>query len=127
MSRPRSIAGATPVPEISSISPHAVTAGFPEFEMVIEGVGFVGTSVVRVTGITLSTRFEGPGRLRVRIPAEVVKLASPNRFSAPGPAQKLGVIGDRTLSIEVYNPPPEGGISNSVSLIVRPGWKSKAP
>ncbi len=127
VSRPRSIAGATPVPEISSISPHAVTAGSPQFDMVIEGVGFVGTSMVRVTDITLSTRFEGPGRLRVRIPAEVVQKASPNRFSAPGPAQKLGVIGDRTLSIEVYNPPPEGGISNSVSLIVRPGWKSKAP
>ncbi len=126
VSPPRSISGATPVPEISSISPHLVTEGDPEFTMVIEGVGFVGTSVVRVDGITLSTRFEGPGRLRVKIPADLVESASPNRFSRSGPAQNLGALGDRTLSIEVYNPPPEGGISNSVSLIVSPRWKSKA-
>ena len=126
ISPPRSIAGATPVPEISSISPHVVTAGSPEFDMVIEGVGFLGSSVVRVTGINMPTRFEGPGRLTVRIPADWIKQASPNRFSLPGPAQKLGVIGDRTLSIEVHNPLPEGGLSNSVSLIVRPRWRSEA-
>ncbi len=38
----------TPEPEISAIAPHTVAEGSPEFEMLVEGVGFVLDSVVQV-------------------------------------------------------------------------------
>jgi len=34
----------------------------------------------------------------------------------PGPEQHAGVYADRTVKITVYNGPPGGGTSNSVSL-----------
>ena len=105
-------------PEISAISPHRVVEGGPGFELSIEGVGFIRRSLVRVDGKAVPTRFQGPRLLKVDIPADLVRHAVPNRFSAPGPAQKVGIYGNRTDSIEVYNPPPEGGLSNSIALIV---------
>ena len=87
--------------------------------MTVEGVGFGGYSVVRVAGISMPTTFVDPRTLKVTIPAEVFARATPNRFDAPGPAQKVGVFGDRTALISVYNPPPEGGTSTSISLRIR--------
>ncbi|MBI2821476.1 MAG: amidohydrolase family protein [Acidobacteria bacterium] len=121
-----SILMSTPAPEISSISPHSVVEGGPEFEMVIEGAGFVGPSIVRVGGISMPTQFEGPRKLRVRIPAALIASARPDRFGSPGPEQNPGIFGDRTVAVTVYNPTPEGGTSNSVSLIVRAKWREAA-
>ena len=119
---PRSIAMATPAPKISEITPHTVIEGSPDFEVVVRGVGFVGTSVVRVDGIAVTTTFVSPRVLKARVPASVVKSATPNPFDAPGPIQHSGVFGDPTVSISVYTPPPEGGTSNSVALRLRAKW-----
>ena len=118
----RSIAMATPAPKISEIAPHTVLEGSPDFEVVVRGVGFVSTSVVRVDGISVPTTFVSPRVLKAKIPASVVKSATPNSFDAPGPIQHPGVFGDPTVSISVYTPPPEGGTSNSVSLRIRAKW-----
>jgi len=48
--------------------------------------------------------------------------ALPNRFNEPGPFQLNGVYGDRTVKITVFNRPPDGGTSNSVSLRVQAKW-----
>jgi len=119
---PRKIAMATPVPEVTALNPHTVHEGTPEFDLTIEGVGFVGNSTVRVDGISVPTTFVGPRTLRARIPASVVARATPNQFMAPGPEQMVGVFGDRTVAISVFTPPPEGGASNSVSLRIRAKW-----
>ena len=121
-SPPRSIAMATPVPGISAITPHTVSEGTPEFEILVEGVGFVGNSVVRVNGISVPTTFVDPRRLKARVPASTVRQARPNPFDAPGPAQNVGVFGDRTVPITVYTPPPEGGLSNRIQLRVQAKW-----
>jgi hypothetical protein len=124
---PRSIAMATPRPEISAITPHAVVEGAPEFELVVEGVGFVGNSVIRVNNVALPTTFLNPRLIRAKVPASYARSATPNPFDAPGPEQHSGVFGDPTLSITVYNPPPEGGTSNSISLAIRPTWMGLKP
>lgn len=116
---PRRIAMATPTPEISAITPHTIVEGSPAFEMTVEGVGFGGYSVVRVGGISMPTTFINPRTLRVMIPANIIERATPNPFDAPGPAQKVGIFGDRTVPIMVYNPPPEGGTSPSISLRIK--------
>jgi len=119
---PRKIAMATPAPELSALSPYTVLEGTPAFDLVVRGVGFVGNSVVRVDGISVPTTFVNPRTLRARVPANVVERATPNEFMAPGPEQAVGVFGDRTVAISVFNPPPEGGASNSISLRVRAKW-----
>jgi hypothetical protein len=119
---PRSIAMATPRPELSAIAPHTVLEGSEDVELTIRGVGFVTHSVVRVDGVSVPTAFVNPRIIRATMPASFVKSASPNPFDAPGPEQHTGVFGDRTVSISVYNPPPEGGLSNDVMLRVRAKW-----
>jgi len=119
---PRKIAMATPAPELSALSPYTVLEGTPAFDLVVRGVGFVGNSVVRVDGVSVPTTFVNPRTLRARVPANVVERATPNEFMAPGPEQAVGVFGDRTVAISVFNPPPEGGASNSISLRVRAKW-----
>ena len=121
----RSIDMPTPVPLLSAIAPHTVLEGSPEFEMVLEGVGFVGNSVVRVDGISVPTTFLDPRKLKVRVPASAVERATPNDFDAPGPEQKTGVFGDRTVPITVYNAPPEGGTSNTIVLRIKPKWMAE--
>jgi amidohydrolase family protein/IPT/TIG domain-containing protein len=112
----------TPEPEISGITPNAVAEGSSDFEMTVEGVGFIGDSVVRVDGVSVPTTFVNIRTLKATIPASVVARALPNRFNEPGPYQLNGVYGDRTVKITVFNRPPDGGPSNSVSLRVQAKW-----
>ena len=112
----------TPEPEISGITPNAVAEGSAEFEIVVEGVGFISDSVVRVDGVSVPTTFVNIRTLKARVPASVVSRALPNRFNEPGPFQLNGVYGDRTVKITVFNRPPDGGASNSVSLRVQAKW-----
>jgi hypothetical protein len=119
---PRTISMATPVPEISGISPHTVLEGGPDFEIVVRGVGFVGPSIVKVDNVSMPTTFVSARVIKAKIPASLVRSATPNPYDAPGPEQHSGVFGDPTLSITVYNPPPEGGTSNGVSLRIRAKW-----
>ena len=112
----------TPEPEISAITPYVAVEDSPGFEMTIHGVGFVGNSVVRFDGVPVPTTFVDIRTLRAKIPAAAVSRALPNRFNAPGPEQNNGVYGDKTVKITVFNGPPDGGLSNSVSLRVVAKW-----
>jgi hypothetical protein len=117
----------TPEPEISGITPNAIAEGSSDFEITVEGVGFISDSVVRVDGVSVPTTFVNIRPLRARISAEVVARALPNRFNEPGPFQLNGVYGDRTVRITVFNRPPDGGTSNSVSLRVQAKWLRSEP
>lgn len=119
---PRSIAGSTFAPVISSITPAAVVAGHPGSRVVIEGSGFQMTTLVRVDGISVRTDFINPRRIEIELPAELMASPRPDPYRAPGPAQRTGIVGYRTIEIHAFNPPPEGGASNSVHLMVEPDW-----
>lgn len=112
----------TPEPELSAITPNTVAEGSAAFELTVEGVGFVGNSVVRVDGAPVPTTFVDIRTLKARVPANAVARATPHRFNCPGPEQQPGIYGDRTVKITVYNGPPDGGASNSVSLRVFAKW-----
>jgi hypothetical protein len=113
---------ATPEPEISAITPNTVAEGSSEFEVVVEGVGFVSESVVRVNGQSVPTTFVNVRTLKARVPAAAVARAVPNPFMKPGPEQRVGVFGDRTVKITVFSHPPDGGTSNEIALRVRAKW-----
>lgn len=121
---PRKISMSTPVPEISSISPHTLIEGTGEFDLIVKGVGFMGTSIVQIDNISIPTQFISPRELRTKISAKIVEKATPNPWHAPGPYQKTGIFGDRTIRVTVFNPPPEGGSSEGISLRVRARWMS---
>jgi hypothetical protein len=119
---PRKISMATPVPEISEISPHTVLEGSADFELTVRGAGFASSSVVKVDNVSVPTTYVNPRVLKARIPGALVRNATPNPFDAPGPQQRTGIFGDRTIVITVYNAPPEGGLSDGVSLRIRAKW-----
>ncbi|MSO19836.1 MAG: hypothetical protein EXQ56_05120 [Acidobacteria bacterium] len=110
-------------PEISAIMPHRVAEGIAEFELVVDGEGFLPDSVVRVDGVAVPTTFLDIRTLKAKIPASVAAQATPNRFVlGTNPEQRVGVYGDRTVKITVLTAPPDGGVSNSVSLKVVSKW-----
>ncbi len=112
-------------PRISAISPHRVIEGEAEMEIVIDGTGFVTNSVVRVDGVSLATRFENQSRLRTAIPASFIETVLPDPYRMAGPDQRVGVHGDRSLSVAVFNPTPSGGVSNTIWLQVSARWKAR--
>jgi Amidohydrolase family len=115
-----SLAASTFAPVISSIQPSSLKEGSPSIRVVLEGSGFMMTSLVRVDGISVKTIFRDPRHLEFDLAASAIARATPNPYSAPGPVQHVGIIGDRAVAVHVFNPPPEGGISNTVHQLVLP-------
>jgi hypothetical protein len=116
----RSLAAATFAPAISSIQPSSIKAGSGPVRVVLEGSGFMMTSLVRVDGVSVKTIFRDPRHIEFDLPANAIERATPNPYFAPGPVQNTGIIGYRAVSIHVFNPPPEGGTSNTLQQMVLP-------
>ena len=116
----RALAASTFAPVISSIEPSSVKEGSSGVRVVLEGSGFLMTSLVRVNGISVKTTFRDPRRLEFDLPASAIERATPNPYSAPGPVQNIGIVGYGAIAVHVFNPPPEGGTSNTVHQLVLP-------
>jgi hypothetical protein len=114
------LAAATLAPAISAVMPSRVTEGGAAVRVTLEGSGFEMTSLVRVDGISVRTTFHDPRHLEFELPASAVARAVPNPYSAPGPVQNIAIIGERGVAVQVFNPPPEGGLSNTVHQMVMP-------
>jgi hypothetical protein len=116
----RPIVASNVAPTISAMEPNRVVEGSSPVHVVLEGSGFTTTSLVRVDGISIKTTFRNPRRLEFDLPASAVTRASPDGFSPPGPAQNVGIIGNRSVAVHVFNPPPDGGTSNTVYQQILP-------
>lgn len=116
----RSVAGSTFAPVLSSVTPAMVEAGREGSRVTIEGSGFLLTSLIHVDGIAVKTFVTSPRRVEFDLPASLVSRPGPDPYRAPGPAQNVGIVGYRAIEIRVFNPPPEGGMSNAIQLMVRP-------
>jgi len=116
----RSIAGSTLAPVLSAVIPAMVSAGSPSQRVALDGSGFHQTSLVRINGISVKTWFINPRRVEFDLPADLIESAVPNPYASPGPYQETAIIGYRDVDIHVFNPPPEGGISNTINLMIKP-------
>ena len=116
----RPIVASNLAPTISAMQPSRVQEGSAPVHVLLEGSGFATTSLVRVDGISVKTTFRHPRLLEFDLPASAVARASPDPFSPPGPAQNVGIIGYRSVAVHVFNPPPDGGTSNTVYQMVLP-------
>jgi hypothetical protein len=110
-------------PEISGITPNRIIEGNGDFELTVDGEGFRPYSVVRVDGMAVPTTFVDIRTLKATIPASTVARPIPDRFIlSTNPEQRVGVYGDRTVKVTVFTGPPDGGVSNSISLKVLAKW-----
>jgi Amidohydrolase family len=116
----RPIVASNQVPTISAMEPNRVDEGSSSIRVMLEGSGFTTTSLVRVDGTSVKTTFRNPRRLEFDLPASAITRASPDPFSPPGPAQNVGIIGYRSVAVHVFNPPPDGGASNTVYQLILP-------
>ena len=91
-----------PVPTLDSIAPVSVPVGADDTTLTVNGANFVEGSVVRWNGQARPTTFISSTQLKVLIPE--TDLHEPN-----------------VAAISVFNPPPEGGVSGSLSFRVSAG------
>jgi hypothetical protein len=91
-----------PVPVLKSVSPTAVQAGGATFQITVSGKDFVFGGNILWNGSLLSTLFVSSNEMQATI--------NPQLFTQPGP-----------ITIQVFNPAPGGGDSNSVTLTINPG------
>ncbi len=88
-----------PPPSIFSISPAIATAGGAGLTLTVNGLDFLGASIVRWNGSDRST-----------------SLVSGSQLQAAIAASDIAAVG--TAQVTVFNPGPGGGTSNAVSLTI---------
>lgn len=89
----------SPVPVISSLNPSSVLAGSNATEITVTGTNFVQGSQIALNGSNRTTTFDSPTTLTASL--------EPNDVSASG-----------NLPVVVINPPPGGGSSNPLTLVI---------
>jgi hypothetical protein len=87
------------IPAILSITPTSVVAGSNPFTLAITGTNFTSTSIVRFNGGDRVTHFVDDKHLTAAI-------------------QAMDVANEGTGAISVFNPPPMGGTSSTVTLTI---------
>jgi hypothetical protein len=87
------------IPTVTGINPTVVYAGSGDIQLTITGTNFLANSSVQLAGSSRPTVF-----------------VSPSELSASIPAADLATAG--TSAITVFNPAPQGGTSNSLSLSI---------
>ncbi len=90
-----------PVPTVSSLSPGSVQAGGAAFTLTVNGKNFVFGGGIFWNGSAISTLYVTSGELQAQI--------DPSFINTPG-----------SIAIQVFNPSPGGGFSNSVYLTINP-------
>ncbi|HWQ32609.1 MAG TPA: hypothetical protein VNQ79_06980 [Blastocatellia bacterium] len=91
-----------PVPVIGSIAPGSVAAGAADTTLTITGTNFVESSVVRWNGLDRATTFVSSTELKALIP-------------------ETDLVAPAMATITVFNPPPEGGLSNAAGFRILAG------
>src|SRR5581483_10187398 len=87
-----------PSPRITSLSQDTAVAG-NAVDLVVNGAGFTGSSIVRFNGNDLATTFVSSSQLTAQISATALPTGG-------------------IFPIVVFNPPPGGGTSNTVNFTV---------
>lgn len=90
-----------PIPIISSISPALVVAGSGAFTLTVDGANFNTSSVVKFNGINKATTFVSSTQVRAAIAAADVAMTGSH-------------------IVNVVNPTPGGGTSNSILFTIAP-------
>ena len=96
-----SLSVTNPFPILGSLAPAAVLAGGAAGQLTLSGSGYVPNSVVLINGTSRTTTFGGGGQLQATLTAADLAAAGVDQ-------------------VQVMNPPPGGGTSNSLAFAVNP-------
>ena len=88
-----------PTPATLSISPNAALAGGASFTLVVNGSGFINSSVIKWDGNILTTTYVSTTQLTAIVPATNIAAAG-------------------TAAISVFTGTPGGGTSNTVPFTI---------
>ncbi|HKQ73511.1 MAG TPA: IPT/TIG domain-containing protein [Blastocatellia bacterium] len=88
-----------PTPAIMALSPNPVLAGSGQFTLAVTGTNFIQNSVVRFNGQDRQTVFVSTSEVRATITAN-------------------DILNGGSAQITVFNPPPVGGTSNALTLMI---------
>lgn len=88
-----------PEPRATSVSPDTAVAGSVGFTLIVNGAGFVPSSVVRFNNIDLQTTFITSSQISAEVPASAIQ-------------------GGGVASVLVINPTPGGGSSNVLTFAI---------
>ncbi|MFD1873758.1 IPT/TIG domain-containing protein [Hymenobacter bucti] len=94
------------VPVITSLSPSLVEAGSGGFNLVIEGSGFLNSSVVRFNGLVLATTYTSATQLTAQVPASAVASAGSFGVTVTSPAPGGGTSAAATFTVTTPVPAP---------------------
>ncbi len=96
-------------PTLSQLSPASALSGNPAFTLNVNGASFAASSVVRWNGAPLTTSFVSATQLQAEVPSSLLQVAA-------------------GAAVTVFNPPPNGGSSNSLNFnVLRPGILAISP
>jgi subtilisin family serine protease len=110
-----------PVPVVSSISPSSIPLFSPDTTITVTGSNFLPTSTVQWQNTNLAPLPPGVDLPTNYVSSTQLNAILPSAFSAPNNRYSVGTV----QSIEVSNPGPGGGQSNTVPIsIVYPGVPS---
>jgi Tol biopolymer transport system component len=90
-----------PTPTLSALSPDTIVAGGASFTLTVKGSKFVFGASILWNGNALRSVFDNDGEMHA--------LIDPRVFPVPG-----------SVAIQVVNPSPGGGYSNSLNLTINP-------
>jgi uncharacterized protein (TIGR03437 family) len=97
---PFAVQARNPVPTVTRVIPEPIGVGRTDVVLTIQGTNFVSASMVRWNGTNRPTNFVSATQLTTQLlPFDTA------------------VIADATLT--VFNPPPDGGLSNPVTVRIR--------
>jgi hypothetical protein len=95
----------TPVPAITTLQPSQVTAGRPDFNLVVTGTGFVTGAVVKWNGMVRATTFVSATELSAVITAADVANPVGVQITVTNPAPGGGTSNARTFTVVAVQPP----------------------
>lgn len=94
------ISAPNPVPLLTSVTPLSIIAGSPDFALYLAGNNFIKTTIIRFNNQQYPAKHINKTQIEAAIPTSALKTAG-------------------VYPVEVINPAPGGGASNTINLEVR--------
>jgi hypothetical protein len=93
-----------PVPQVTAISPPAALVGGTSLTLVVTGLNFISSSVLRWNGNDRATTLVNGTQLRASIPASDIATKGMAQVTVFNPAPGGGVSGAATFTITLFGP-----------------------
>ena len=113
-----------PAPSLSSISPTSITAGSPDFTLILNGDNFLATSIVNFNTQQYPATFISKNQIKSAIPSTAIATAGNYSVKVTNPTPGGGETSPLTFTVEPPKPPlepqPEGSFGEQYQDLIPP-------